>query len=357
MADELPLWFPPMSSDDSSDSSILFFQNLIEEAELQDTGTSNRRRYIERQREEGHETLMADYFVEDPKYNEDIFRHRFRMSKRLFLKIVSDVEENDPWFVEAPDARARNWKHSRRERRVLAYGRKNFRECLEYFCDTVCKIYGPEFLRRPTNHRYPTIMLEAVASQDLWFWHAFAGPPGSQNDINVLQQSPLFLTERNGTAPKCPFYVNNHLYKRGYLLMDGIYPSWSVFVKSIPYPHEVNEKKFKRQHEAARKDVERAFGVLKGKWGVLSRPMRARSVKKIRNVVYTCIILHNMILKDDGKAIAPVHIRDPPVEPALDDTVLGELLNEDTHWRLKHDLIDHLASQDLPHLLADSDED
>ncbi|MFS7928009.1 hypothetical protein Hanom_Chr04g00315871 [Helianthus anomalus] len=85
--------------------------------------------------------------------------------------------------------------------------------------------------------------------------------------------------------------------------------------------------------------------------------MRARSVKKIRNVVYTCIILHNMILKDDGKAIAPVHIRDPPVEPALDDTVLGELLNEDTHWRLKHDLIDHLASQDLPHLLADSDED
>ncbi|XP_021991774.2 uncharacterized protein LOC110888561 [Helianthus annuus] len=259
MADELPLWFPPMSSDDSSDSSILFFQNLIEEAELQDTGTSNRRRYIERQREEGHETLMADYFVEDPKYNEDIFRHRFRMSKRLFLKIVSDVEENDPWFVEAPDARE----------------------------------YRGQYMRG--DHRYPTIMLEAVASQDLWFWHAFAGPPGSQNDINVLQQSPLFLTERNGTAPKCPFYVNNHLYKRGYLLVDGIYPSWSVFVKSIPYPHEVNEKKFKRQHEAARKDVERAFGVLKGKWGVLSRPMRARSVKKIRNVVYTCIILHNMI--------------------------------------------------------------
>ncbi|XP_021991255.1 uncharacterized protein LOC110888016 [Helianthus annuus] len=273
MADELPLWFPPMSSDDSSDSSILFFQNLIEEAELQDTGTSNRRRYIERQREEGHETLMADYFVEDPKYNEDIFRHRFRMSKRLFLKIVSDVEENDPWFVEAPDARGRkgftplqkvtsaikqlatgNTPDENDE--YLHMAERTSRECLEYFCDTVCKIYGPEFLQyrgqyMRGDHRYPTVMLEAVASQDLWFWHAFAGPPGSQNDINVLQQSPLFLTDRNGTAPKCPFYVNNHLYKRGYLLVDGIYPSWSVFVKSIPYPHEVNEKKFKRQHEAA----------------------------------------------------------------------------------------------------------
>ncbi|KAF5807874.1 hypothetical protein HanRHA438_Chr04g0150451 [Helianthus annuus] len=50
---------------------------------------------------------MADYFFEDPKYNEDIFRHRFRMSKRLFLKIVSDVEANDSWFQEAFDARGR----------------------------------------------------------------------------------------------------------------------------------------------------------------------------------------------------------------------------------------------------------
>ncbi|XP_022007204.1 uncharacterized protein LOC110906368 [Helianthus annuus] len=115
------------------------------------------------------------------------------------------------------------------------------------------------------DHRYLTVMLEAVASQDLWFWHAFCGPPGSQNDINVLQQSPLLLTERNGTTQKCPFYINNHLYKRGYLLVDGIYPPWFVFVKSIPYPHEVDEKKLKRQREAARKDVERAFGVLKAK--------------------------------------------------------------------------------------------
>ncbi|XP_057791352.1 uncharacterized protein LOC131008495 [Salvia miltiorrhiza] len=30
----------------------------------------------------------------------------------------------------------------------------------------------------------PTIILEAVASQDLWIWHAFFGTPGSRNDIN-----------------------------------------------------------------------------------------------------------------------------------------------------------------------------
>ncbi|GJW84694.1 putative ribonuclease H-like domain-containing protein, partial [Tanacetum coccineum] len=42
------------------------------------------------------------------------------------------------------------------------------------------------------DKKYPTIMLEAVASQDLWIWHAFYGMAGANNDINVLDNSPLF---------------------------------------------------------------------------------------------------------------------------------------------------------------------
>ncbi|XP_073363404.1 uncharacterized protein [Aegilops tauschii subsp. strangulata] len=33
----------------------------------------------------------------------------------------------------------------------------------------------------------PTIILETVASHDLWIWHAFFGMPVSHNDINVPQ--------------------------------------------------------------------------------------------------------------------------------------------------------------------------
>ena len=40
-------------------------------------------------------------------------------------------------------------------------------------------------------HR-PTIVLEVVASYDLWIWHAFFGMPESNNDINVLDASNLF---------------------------------------------------------------------------------------------------------------------------------------------------------------------
>ena len=111
------------------------------------------------------------------------------------------------------------------------------------------------------DHKKPTIMLEAVASNDLWIWHAYFGPPGSNNSINVLHQSPVFDTEIQGTAPTCPFTVNGRQYRRGFYLVDGIYPAWSVFVKAYSFPTIYKEKFFKSLQESARKDVERAFGV------------------------------------------------------------------------------------------------
>lgn len=32
----------------------------------------------------------------------------------------------------------------------------------------------------------PTMILETVASKDLWIWHSFFRIPGSLNDINAL---------------------------------------------------------------------------------------------------------------------------------------------------------------------------
>jgi len=39
---------------------------------------------------------------------------------------------------------------------------------------------------RRGDHRKPTIILEAVALQDLWIWHTFFRVASSNNDINVL---------------------------------------------------------------------------------------------------------------------------------------------------------------------------
>ncbi|GKD50938.1 zinc finger, CCHC-type containing protein [Tanacetum coccineum] len=105
-------------------------------------------------------------------------------------------------------------------------------------------------------------MLEAVADQRLWIWHAFFRVPGANNDLNVLYGSPLFDDELADTAPECPFVVNGHTYSKGYYLADNIYSAWSTFVKSFSVARDEKSLKFKRVQEAARKDIELAFGVL-----------------------------------------------------------------------------------------------
>jgi hypothetical protein len=47
-----------------------------------------RRKCKPRQRMEGYCILYADYFADSPLHGEAIFRRRFRMSRKLFLKIV-----------------------------------------------------------------------------------------------------------------------------------------------------------------------------------------------------------------------------------------------------------------------------
>ena len=115
----------------------------------------------------------------------------------------------------------------------------------------------------------PTIILEAVASYDLWIWHMFFGLPGSHNDINVLDRSPLFKDLAEGRAPSVNYSINGHNYTMGYYLADGIYPPWSTLVKTIPYPQENKHKNFAKAQQSARKDVERAFGVLQARFAIV----------------------------------------------------------------------------------------
>ncbi|GKB95483.1 ribonuclease H-like domain-containing protein, partial [Tanacetum coccineum] len=158
----------------------------------------------------------------------------------------------------------------------------------------------------------PFILLEAIASNDLWIWHAFFGVAEMNNDVNVLSQSPLFNDLKAGKASDVQFVANNVAYKRGYYLTDEIYPQWFVLIKSIKNSVENDHTRilYKTKHEAARKDVERAFGVLKKKWKLIKHPARGMTRRRLSDVIYTCIILHNMIIHDNELAISPKFFRE-----------------------------------------------
>ncbi|GJV04737.1 ALP1-like protein [Tanacetum coccineum] len=182
-----------------------------------------------------------------------------------------------------------------------------FRECLEVLivCTGNGKIVQCHGKVNTVGviKKYPTIMLEAVASQDLWIWHAFYGMAGANNDINVLDNSPLFDDLLDDLAPVVSYVVNGVQYRNGYYLADGIYPEWASFVKSFTVATDPKHTYFKQRQESARKDVERAFGVLQGRWGLIQQPARAYEVNTLRRIMYAGIIMHNMILEDQNMSV------------------------------------------------------
>nr|GEY24300.1 hypothetical protein [Tanacetum cinerariifolium] len=138
----------------------------------------------------------------------------------------------------------------------LQIGDKTSRDCLMAFDNGVMELYGEEFLRRPTQ----------TDVEKLYTFHEKKHEfPGSNKDVNVLRQLTVLNDLKVGKAPEVPFVANDVDYKWGYYLTDGIYPEWAVLMKSIAQPgsNDVKRIRHKQAHEATRKDVKRAFGMLK----------------------------------------------------------------------------------------------
>ena len=58
--------------------------------------------------------------------------------------------------------------------------------------------------------------------------------------------------------------------------------------------------RFSEYLESTRKDIECAFGILKGRWRVLKTGVRLHGVLKCDQVFFTCLALHNMLIEVDG---------------------------------------------------------
>jgi len=206
------------------------------------------------------------------------------MRRHVFERIVTALEAANPYFQQRENAVGRLGLSSLQKVvaavRILAYGvpadavdeyvrigESTARVALQQFCKTMISVFGEWYLRAPNAEdvarllqigekrgfpgmlgsidcmhwewrncptawkgmftgrgKHPTMILEAVASYDLWVWHAYFGMPGSCNDINVLHRSLVFSAYVKGQSTPVSFTVNGHTYDMGYYLVDGIYP-------------------------------------------------------------------------------------------------------------------------------------
>nr|XP_043618280.1 uncharacterized protein LOC122590005 [Erigeron canadensis] len=133
-------------------------------------------------------------------------------------------------------------------------------QCLDAFCKCVIQLYQHEYLRRPTEADIQRI---TAKHEEV---HGFSGMLGSIDCMHwgggTVQwhgNGNLFDDLLQDRAPKVEFEVNGQRFVKGYYLADGIYPECSCQVFQVPDGAE--STKFKRYQEAARKDVEHAFGV------------------------------------------------------------------------------------------------
>lgn len=90
--------------------------------------------------------------------------------------------------------------------------------------------------------------------------------------------------------------MSDKVFQRLWLAVDGIYHELSRFVKTIEEPLDRKSTSYAQWQEGARKDIERAFGVLQRKFQVLVRKIELWYVGDIDAVVNTTIMLHNMMV-------------------------------------------------------------
>jgi hypothetical protein len=368
------------------------------------------RERLRRARVDGHNRLMLNYFAESPVYPERYFRRRFRMGTELFKYIAESMKLHDSFFEQRRNA-AGELGHSTFQKvtaalRMMAYGipadlvddnlamgESQAIKCVKRFAVAMVEVFGPEYLRAPnaqdtarllvinTARGFPgmlgsidcmhwrwkncpaawhgqfkghkkssTIILEAVADQETWIWHAFFGMPGSCNDINVLQRSPLFAKLAMGETPPVEFVANGRTYNKGYYLADGIYPKWATFVKPLAKPEGKKELDFHYAQAAARKDVERAFGILQAQFAIVRGPARFWDQEILWYIMMACVIMHNMIIENErdqdldyrfyelmGEPVRPHRRRD---RIARFVECYHEIRDEDTHEFLQKDIIE-----------------
>jgi hypothetical protein len=71
--------------------------------------------------------------------------------------------------------------------------------------------------------------------------------------------------------------VNGREHHMGYYLVDGIYPSWLVFIKGVCVPQQEKHRFFSMKQASVMKDVVCDFDLLKKRFNILAIISRSYS--------------------------------------------------------------------------------
>jgi hypothetical protein len=151
------------------------------------------------------------------------------------------------------------------------------------------------------------VAYEMACSHDGRFVSTTTGWYGSWNDKTIVQFDPLpLLLQENSAYSDVVFEVrtgpdSTESLTGPYAIVDGGYHNLRHLMSANRNVSDHDFAAWRKKLESVRKDIECAFGRLKGRWRILKLPMQFQKKEMVDNTVLTCVTLHNMLHDLDGR--------------------------------------------------------
>lgn len=141
---------------------------------------------------------------------------------------------------------------------------------------------GPnaEIYRCRKNHFSINVM--GVCDASLKFTNIAVNWPGSAHDSRIFNESRLSEALEGGRY-------------HGFLLGDSGYACRSYLLTPFLTPQTEKERHYNAAHIKTRNVIERAFGILKKRFAILSIPVRTR-LPNTKNIIVACVVLYNIAI-------------------------------------------------------------
>ncbi|XP_057747551.1 uncharacterized protein LOC130966742 [Arachis stenosperma] len=203
--------------------------NDSEEEDIDRSSIPNPHRWINRDREAGHDRLFQDYFIDEPigsmQREEEACHHSKNEIQILAYGVAADVVD---YYV--------------------CIGESTTIECMEnllkvsFWCSRMNTCENQIQMMYDACYKWQRVVAFLTC------WVALTACIGSgkivQRREKCIISSPVFDDILNDRAPEVNYTINGNNYTMGYYLADGIYSEWATFVKSISKPQREKRKLF-----------------------------------------------------------------------------------------------------------------
>lgn len=129
---------------------------------------------------------------------------------------------------------------------------------------------------------FMSLNVQAVSDAKLRFTNIVCSWPGSTHDARIFENSRIYTKLQQGGYS-------------GHLLGDSAYPCTQFLLTPVLNPRNGKEERYNAAHTRTRNTVERAFGVWKRRFGILSIPIQTK-LTTTKLIIMACAVLHNIAI-------------------------------------------------------------